>query len=69
MDSNDKSTLVWKNYGCNTEETGLAAVLCQVQACDPSSVACCSSCNERGGGYKKEKVKRKKSIYQKYEDD
>uniref|UniRef100_A0A914C9Q8 C-type lectin domain-containing protein n=1 Tax=Acrobeloides nanus TaxID=290746 RepID=A0A914C9Q8_9BILA len=60
IDSNDKSTLVWKNYGCNTEETGLGAVLCQVQACDPSSVACCSSCNAPGGGYKKEKLVKSK---------
>uniref|UniRef100_A0A914C8L9 C-type LECtin n=1 Tax=Acrobeloides nanus TaxID=290746 RepID=A0A914C8L9_9BILA len=60
MDSNDKSTLVWKNYGCNTEEAGVDALLCQVQACDPSSIACCLACNAQVGGYNKKKLMKSK---------
>uniref|UniRef100_A0A914CDP9 C-type lectin domain-containing protein n=1 Tax=Acrobeloides nanus TaxID=290746 RepID=A0A914CDP9_9BILA len=60
LDSNDGVNLVWKNYGCNTELSGLDMVLCQGKACDASSLVCCADCMTTDLTYEKKQRIRSK---------
>lgn len=37
--------MYWKSGDCTSSSTNVTNVMCQAQACDASSVACCESCN------------------------
>uniref|UniRef100_A0A914DZ59 C-type lectin domain-containing protein n=1 Tax=Acrobeloides nanus TaxID=290746 RepID=A0A914DZ59_9BILA len=56
LNSND-GVLVWENYGCNSDATGLSKVLCQGKACDATSTSCCQYCNGNGFEIKEKKPK------------